>query len=82
MPKTSSLQSKATSSLQGGLIHKLEHTDHALVVTEVAEIFRVTTWTVYRLAKRNAIPSFRFGGSVLFNPQALANWMRNTAGAA
>jgi excisionase family DNA binding protein len=69
-------------SFQGGLIDKLERTDHALIAAEVAEIFRVTCGTVYRLARNHAIPSFRFGGAVLFDPQALARWMRSTVGTA
>lgn len=71
MPKPSALL-----PVQGGLIEKLEHSDRNLIVPEVAEIFRVTPGTVYRLARKHAIPSFRFGGSVLFNPQKLAQWMR------
>jgi excisionase family DNA binding protein len=70
------------SSFQGGLIEKLERGDRNLIVREVAEIFRVTPGTVYRLARKHAIPSFRFGGSVLFNPQKLAQWMRGAVGAA
>jgi excisionase family DNA binding protein len=69
------------SSFQGGLIQKLEHGDRNLIVREVAEIFRVTPGTVYRLARKHAIPSFRFGGSLLFNPQKLAQWMRGAEGA-
>jgi excisionase family DNA binding protein len=63
-------------SFQGSLIDKLERGDRNLIVREVAEIFRVTNGTIYRLARRHAIPSFKFGGSLLFNPQALAQWMR------
>ena len=37
---------------------------------------------VDRLARKHAIPSFKFGGSVLFNPQKLAQWMRGPVGAA
>lgn len=69
-------------SFQGGLIENLERTDHALIVAEVAEIFRVTCGTIYRLAGKHAIPSFRFGGSILFDPQALARWIRTTGGVA
>lgn len=74
--------SAITHSFESGLIESLEHGDRALVASEVAAIFRVTTGTVYRLARRHAIPSFRFGGSLLFNPQALAKWMRASEGAA
>ena len=80
-PKSSPLPTIA-SSFQGGLIEKLERGDRNLKVREVAEILRVSTGTVDRLARKHATPSFRFGGSVLFNPQALARWMRGTAGVA
>jgi excisionase family DNA binding protein len=63
MPKASPLSSIA-SSFQGGLIESLERGTRALLVEEVAEIFRVTPGTVYRLARKHAIPSFRFGGSL------------------
>jgi excisionase family DNA binding protein len=80
MPRPSPLPTLA-SSFQGGLIEKLERSDHSLIVREVAEIFRVTPGTVYRLARKHVIPSFRFGGSLLFNPQKLAQWMRGAEGA-
>jgi excisionase family DNA binding protein len=71
MPKTSVLAAPAAS----GLVETLKQTNRALVVREVAEMFRVTCGTVYRLARNNAIPNFRFGGTVLFDPQALARWV-------
>lgn len=78
VPKSSTLPA-IVASFQGGLIDKLERADRNLIVREVAEIFRVTPGTVYRLARKHAIPSFRFGGTLLFNPQALARWMRGAA---
>lgn len=81
MPKSSPLAS-ITRSFPGGLIDKLEHTDHALIVSEVADLFRVTCGTVYRLARKHAIPSFRFGGSILFDPGSLTRWIRSTVGVA
>jgi|HubBroStandDraft_6_1064221.scaffolds.fasta_scaffold629219_1 excisionase family DNA binding protein len=81
VPKPSPLPAIARS-FSGGLIESLERCDHALIVSEVAQMFRVTCGTVYRLARNNSIPSFRFGGSVLFDPGSLARWMRNTVGAA
>ncbi len=81
MPKPSPVPAMARS-FQGGLIEKLERTEHALIAREVGAMFRITVGSVYRLAKNCSIPSFRFGGSVLFDPQALARWMRNTVGAA
>lgn len=72
MPKSSPLP-----AVSSGLIETLEHRDSALIAPEVAAILRVTPGTVYRLARKHVIPgSFRVGGSVLFNPQKLAQWMR------
>lgn len=78
MPKRSPFPSIACS-IQGGLIESLERSTRALLVREVAEIFRVTPGCVYRLARKNVIPSFRFGGTVLFNPQKLAQCIRGAA---
>jgi excisionase family DNA binding protein len=66
----------------GGLIEKLERTEHALTAREVAEIFRVTRGTIYRLSRKHAIPSFFLGGSVLYDPGSLARWIRTTGGVA
>lgn len=63
-------------ALESGLIEKLEQSHRALLVREVAELFRVTPGTVYRLSRQNVIPSFRFGGSLRFDPCKLSAWMR------
>jgi excisionase family DNA binding protein len=81
VPKSSPLPS-ITRSFNGGLIESLERGTRALIALEVAELFRITPGCVYRLARKHAIPSFRFGGSLLFDPQALARWIRNTGDAA
>ena len=72
--------SSVTTTLHSGLIETLEHRDSALIVPEVAAMLRITSGTVYRLAKKHVIPgSFRAGGTVLFNPQKLAQWIRGGA---
>lgn len=67
--------------LESGLVGKLDQTNRALLVREVAEMFRVTPGTVYRLCRQNAIPSFRFGGSLRFDPRKLSEWMRRLVSA-
>jgi hypothetical protein len=63
-----------------GLIETLERRDSALIAPEVAAIPRITPGIVYRLAKKHIIPgSFRVGGTILSNPQKLAQWMRGGA---
>jgi excisionase family DNA binding protein len=48
----------------------------ALTVSEVAGILSVSERQVYKLAASNRIPSFRIGGSVRFDPAAIADWLR------
>ena len=38
-----------------------------MTVREVAEFFKLTTITVYKLAKTRKLASFRIGGAVRFN---------------
>ena len=38
-----------------------------MTVQEVAEFLKLTTITVYKLAKTKDLPSFRIGGSVRFH---------------
>jgi len=63
-------------SFQGGIISTVERCERALVVPEVAELFRVTPGTIYKLARRHAIPCFKLGGSIRFDPVVLSQWMR------
>jgi excisionase family DNA binding protein len=79
LPRETLVRTSATPT-HTGLIETLEFRDSALVVPEVAALLRITPGTVYRLAKKHVIPgSFRAGGTVLFNPQKLAQWMRGGA---
>lgn len=83
IPVRPSPLSAIVRSFQGGLIEKLERCDRALRVREVAEILHVSIYTIYRLSRVHAIPGcLRVGGSIRFNPQALASWMREAGGAA
>ncbi|MGA8504685.1 MAG: helix-turn-helix domain-containing protein [Candidatus Sulfotelmatobacter sp.] len=65
-------------TIPSGFIAQLEQRNSALLAPEVARMLRLTPGTVYRLARQRAIPSFRVGGSLLFDPQRLAQWMRGT----
>ena len=64
--------SHATSSLPD----RIEHYGHALTAAELAELLAVSRVTVFKLAKRGRIPSFRIGTCVRFDPRAVANWLR------
>ncbi len=61
-----------------GLIEKLQAINHPLFAPEVAALFRSTRDTVYRLARKGVIPSYRFGGGVRFDPLELALCLRGT----
>jgi excisionase family DNA binding protein len=59
------------------LVRKLQAIDHALDVDEVARLLGVSKKHVYKQAAKGAIPSFRFGAAVRFDPGALAQWLRH-----
>jgi excisionase family DNA binding protein len=48
----------------------------ALKVAEVAELFGVTPQHIYKMAASGRIPSFRISGSVRFDPDDLAAWLK------
>ena len=62
--------------LSSGLIEGIEKKQRALTAREVAEFFRVSDMTIYRLAKAGSIPSFKIGNSLRFDPKVLASWLR------
>jgi excisionase family DNA binding protein len=47
-----------------------------LTVDEVADYLRLSRLTVYKLAKRGAIPGFRVGSSWRFNRNFIESMMR------
>ena len=49
---------------------------HALVVTEVAELLRISERQVYKLVAAHRIPCFKIGGSIRFDPLAISVWLR------
>ena len=58
------------------LIEKLEARTGAMKVSELCELLGVDDKHVYRMAARGKLPSFHVGGSVRFDPQEVANWLR------
>jgi excisionase family DNA binding protein len=65
-------------TLGGGvnLIEQLESRSGAMKVSELCELLGVDDKHIYRMAARGALPSFHIGGSVRFDPQEVANWLR------
>jgi excisionase family DNA binding protein len=47
----------------------------ALEAKELAEIFGVTEALIYKQARTGAIPSFRIGTLVRFDPRAVCDWL-------
>ncbi len=60
-----------------GLADHIEAFPVALTAARLAELLSVSEMTIYRHAKQNRIPSFRVGGAVRFDPQAIATWLRH-----
>jgi len=58
------------------LIETLRSRTRALKVAEVAELFGVTPQHIYRMAANGSIPSFRISGSVRFDPDEMAAWLK------
>ena len=59
------------------LIETLRSRTAALKVAEVAELFGVTPQHIYRMAANGSIPSFRISGSVRFDPDEMAAWLKD-----
>jgi len=58
------------------LADRIERFAHALNARQLATLLAVSTIVVYKLAKKNRIPSFRIGTCVRFDPKAVAVWLR------
>ena len=58
------------------LIETLKSRTEALKVAELAKLFGVTPQHIYRMAANGRIPSFRISGSVRFDPDEVAVWLK------
>ena len=58
------------------LIENLKSRTEALKVADVAKLFGVTPQHIYRMAANGSIPSFRISGSVRFDPDEVAAWLK------
>lgn len=61
------------------VINHPEYTDTAdievMTASDVAKLLKVSTWSVYEMAKRNEIPHFNVGRSVRFVKLEVLRWM-------
>ena len=48
----------------------------AITAAELADLLSLNKLTIYRLAKRGKIPSFRIANCVRFDPRAVAEYLR------
>jgi excisionase family DNA binding protein len=60
----------------GSIADRIVKIDHALTVSELAEILNVSRAFLYRLAASGRVPSFRVGTAVRFDPVSVAAWLR------
>jgi excisionase family DNA binding protein len=58
------------------LVETLKGRTGALKVAEVAKLFGVTPQHIYKMAASRRIPSFRISGSVRFDPDEVAAWLK------
>lgn len=64
---------------QPNLIEQLEARQGAMRVHDVAAFLGevIDEKSIYRMAARGQMPSFRLGGAICFDPQELAKWLRD-----
>jgi excisionase family DNA binding protein len=58
------------------IIESLAHADHALSVTELAQVLDVSRLTLYRWVGEGKIPHLRLGSIVRFCGPTTAAWLR------
>lgn len=62
------------------LVETLKGRKGALKVAELAELLSVTPQHIYKMAASGRIPSFRVSGSVRFDPDEVALWLKEKQG--
>src|SRR5580698_3257532 len=69
--------SLASDSVTGmaKILQTLESKEHALKAGELAKLLGVTRQHIYKMAAANAIPSFRVGTAVRFDPKQVEEWL-------
>jgi excisionase family DNA binding protein len=61
-----------------GLADEIRERTALLDALEVAELLRISKETVYKWAKRHALPCIRFGKDCIrFDPKQLADWIQS-----
>jgi len=52
----------------------------ALTAKQLAKVLSISAVTIFKMAKRGALPSLRIGGCVRFCPRTIARWLRERGG--
>jgi len=52
----------------------------ALTARQLSELLSISAVTIFKMAKRGALPSLRIGGCVRFCPRTVARWLRERGG--
>lgn len=59
------------------LIEQLKSMNRALTVKELANLLHLGKTVIYDMVRRGAIPCLRFGYTVRFDPQEIADWLEH-----
>lgn len=62
---------------QFDLLAAIESHSTAMTISEVAQLFQVSSETIRRMAAQKKIPAFKLGGSIRINPASLGFWLRS-----
>lgn len=65
-----------TSSNVLPLFERIASIDHAITVPQLSTLLHLGRTAIYDLVKRKAIPHFRIGYNVRFDPLEIARWLR------
>ena len=58
------------------MLEAIDQHRKATTAKDLAPILNLTAKTIYKMAKRNDIPSIVMGGSVRFDPRSVGMWLR------
>jgi excisionase family DNA binding protein len=64
----------------GTLADQIASYKGALTARQLSERLSISAITIYKMAKRGALPSFRVAGCVRFCPSTVARWLRERGG--
>jgi len=63
--------------VDGTIPEKLRKMSGGLSAKQLGPIIGISHITLYRMAERKGIPSYRMGTKLLFDPTRIADWLEN-----